>query len=542
MPGSPPEFDALEQGIVDHLFELQPGYAVALGLHRYDGRTPDLSVGATDRWASGADRLLAQLEGVDPAGLDAGRQIDRFVLRLLLESPLFDLRDVQGLERNPMAYVGMFSLTSYLARDYAPVPNRVEAMASTLFGVPKILETGRSRLRDPLPRPFVDLAIMIGEQLPTHFGEAQQFAALHGLAGRIAGPLEGAGRAVTEFVAWLKERRPHAVDDFALGPERYRKLLFVREGIEVPYQEIRDAGAADLRRNQARLAELSHEAGQSSDEMFQALSRDHPPAGEVLSTARACVDETRAFVQAKELVTIPEPSLCRVEETPPYSRAWTTASMNPPGPFDTKTPEGIYFVTLVDPTWTAEQQEEWLRSQNRPMLRNITVHEVYPGHYLQFLHFRARPASLSRKVYLSSSFTEGWAHYCEQLAIEAGLGAGRREAELAQIHDALLRDCRLLASIGMHTEGWPVDRATLLFRSEAHFEQLPAEREAMRGTFDPEYFCYTLGKLAILNARKQFLATKFRGSLRAFHDALLGAGSPPIGLIDRILDSSPSPA
>ncbi len=542
MNGGASEFDALEQGIVDHLFDFQPGYAVALGLHTYDGRTPDLSTSSTDRWTSGADRLLARLEATDPAGLDPGRQIDRFLLRLLLESPLFDLRDVQVLERNPIAYVGMFSLTSYLARDYAPAPNRVEAMAAILFAVPKILETGRSRLRDPLPRPFLDLAVMIGEQMPGHFAEAQQFAEAHGLASRTSGPVEHASRAVEEFVGWLKERRAHATPDFALGPERYRRLLFVREGIEVPFEEIRDAGAADLRRNQARLAELSRDAGRSSDELFLALANDHPAAGDVLTTARGYVDETRAFVQAKDLVSIPEPAVCRVEETPPYSRAWTTASMSPPGPFDAKTPEGIYFVTLVDPTWTPQQQEEWLRSQNRPMLRNITVHEVYPGHYLQFLHFRAAPASLARKVYLSSSFTEGWAHYCEQLAIEAGLGAGQRDAEIAQIHDALLRDCRLLSSVGMHTEGWSVDRATALFRTEAHFEQLPAEREAVRGTFDPEYFCYTLGKLAILNARKQFLVPKFRGSLRAFHDALLASGSPPVGLIDRLLAAAPSPA
>jgi uncharacterized protein (DUF885 family) len=214
--------------------------------------------------------------------------------------------------------------------------------------------------------------------------------------------------------------------------------------------------------------------------------------------------------------------------------------MSPPGPFDTNTAEGVYFVTLVDPAWDPPQQEEWLRALNRPMLRNITVHEVYPGHYLQYLHFRTRPASLARKVYISPSFSEGWAHYTEQLAIEAGLGAGHREAEVAQLHDALLRDCRLLASIGLHTEGWPVARATDLFRSEAHFEQLPAQREAVRGTFNPEYFCYTLGKLGILSARRRFLEPKFKGSLRRFHDALLSAGSPPVGLFDRVLELQPA--
>jgi len=174
------------------------------------------------------------------------------------------------------------------------------------------------------------------------------------------------------------------------------------------------------------------------------------------------------------------------------------------------------------------------------MLLNIAVHEVYPGHYLQALHFRAHAGSLARKIYLSPSYEEGWAHYCEQLVIEAGLGAGGMAAEVVQILDALLRDCRLLASIRMHTQGWTVERATTLFEKEAYLDPLPAEREAVRGTYDPEYFCYTLGKLAILDVRKRLLAGRFAGNLRAFHDALLRYGCPPVGLLDSLLESAPA--
>jgi uncharacterized protein (DUF885 family) len=540
MESSGRELDALEREIVDHLFELQPSYAVGLGLHEYDGRSPDLSTGATDRWAAAADRLLARLLALDPDALGPDREIDRFLLRLLLESPLFDLREGHDLERNPMAYVGMFSLTSYLAREYAPAAARVESMAQILLAAPAMLDAGRRRLEAPLPRPFVDLALEMGGQLPAHFAEAQEFAERNGLGPRLASARGVAETALASFLSWLQENeRPRATGDFALGAERFRRLLFVREGIEVPIEEIRDAGLADLRRNQARLKEIAQSANQTPEQVFSALADDHPRAEDVLATARGYVDETKAFVAAKDLATIPEPAVCRVEETPPYARAWTTASMSPPGPFDTKAAEGIYFVTLVDPSWNPTQQEQWLRNLNRPLLRNITVHEVYPGHYLQFLHFRAKPASLARKVYLSPSFTEGWAHYSEQLAIEAGLDGGRREAEAAQIHDALLRDCRLLSSIGLHTAQWPVDQATELFEKEAHFERHPAEREAIRGTFNPEYFCYTLGKLSILAARRRFLASKYRGNLRAFHDAVLGTGAPPVGLIDRILELHP---
>ena len=544
MPPAPPasseELDRLEHEIVDHLFVLQPAYAVGLGLHDYDGRVPDLSRPATEHWSAAADRLLARLTEVDPETLGADRRIDRFLLRLLLESPLFDLRESRELDRNPMAYVGSVSLTSYLAREYAPVEQRVRAIVEVLRGVPRTLEVGRSRLRGALPKPFVELALSIGGGLPAHFEEAVSFAARAHLEPTVAAARAEAEAALAPFLAWLRdEALPASTPDFALGSERYQKLLFVREGIESPFEEVRRAGTADLARNQARLRELAQAEGRSVEDLFRRMGEDHPPAPEVLPTARRFVEETRRFVESHHLATVPDPAECRVEETPVWGRALSTASMNPPGPFDTTSTEGIYYVTPVDPKWTPVQAEEWLRTFNYPMLRNITVHEVYPGHYLQFLHFRRSSGSLARKVYLSPSFVEGWAHYTEQLAIEQGLGRESSAAEVAQIHDALLRDCRLLASIGLHTGGMSLEAATELFQREAHFERLPAEREAIRGTFNPEYFCYTLGKLAILNVRARLLGASFGGRLGDFHDALLGFGCPPIGLLDSILGAGP---
>lgn len=534
--------DEIERQVVDHLFVLQPSYAVGLGLHEYDGRMPDLSADATERWSREADRLLARLREIEIGPLPSDRQIDRLLLDLLLESPLFDLRESRELDRNPMSYVGSVSLTSYLARDYAPVEQRVAAIVRVLRGVPQLLAEGRTRLRGPLPKPFVDLALAIGGGLSAHFGEAEEFAARAHLESEVAAARAVAEEALSPFLSWLREDAlPRAVPEFALGPERFQRLLYVREGIEAPFEEVRRAGAADLARNQARLEEIARTEKTSVGELFARMNADHPAAPDVLPTARTFVEETRRFVESHALATIPPTAACRVEETPLWGRALSTASMNPPGPFDTTSTEGIYYVTPVDPKWTAVQAEEWLRSFNYPMLRNITVHEVYPGHYLQFLHFRASSGSLARKVYLSPSFVEGWAHYTEQLAIEQGLGQEGPRAEVAQIHDALLRDCRLLASIGLHTQGMTLEAATQLFQREAHFERLPAEREAIRGTFNPEYFCYTLGKLAILSVRDRVLKSRFGGRLGAFHDALLGFGCPPIGLLDRLLAPEPGP-
>jgi uncharacterized protein (DUF885 family) len=535
------ELAALEKQVVDHVFVLQPSYAVGLGLHQYDGRVPDLSKPATDAWSTGGDALLRRLNALDDSTLSDERKIDRFLLRLLLESPLFDLRESNELDRNPMSYVGSVSMTSYMVRDYAPAADRVRSMGRILESVPKTLEDGQRRLKGPLPRPFVELALSIGGGLAPHFGEVQTFADKASLGPEVAAARATAEASVKSFLDWLKQDcLPRSTPEFALGPHRFQRLLFVREGIEAPFDGIRKAGASDLARNQARLAEIAKEEHVTLDELLQRLNKDHPTSAEVLPTARKFVDETRKFVLDQEIATLPEPESCRVEETPIWGRALSTASMNPPGPFDTGPTEGIYFVTPIDPAWTPQQQEEWLRSFNRSLLRNITVHEVYPGHYLQFLHFHKSGGSLARKVYLSPSFIEGWAHYCEQLAIEQGFHRENHNAEIAEIHDALLRDCRLLASIGLHTAGMTVEQATELIEREAHFERLPAQREAIRGTFNPEYFCYTLGKLAIQNARTRFLASIYQGNLKRFHDALLGFGCPPIGLLDTLLATPPA--
>jgi uncharacterized protein (DUF885 family) len=542
---TPSALDPLEHRIVDHLFELQPGYAVFLGLHQYDGRMPDLSRAGTDRWANGARDLLGQLRSLQRDHLPAGRRLDAILLQLLLESPMFDLEEGRDLERNPMSYVGPISLTSYMVRDYAPVEPRVDAIVRTISAVPGLLEAARRRLESRLPDPFIRLAVAMGSSIPAHLQEAEEFARRNSgaLGDRVRDVRAPAEAAVTEFVARLKtDYASRAIPDFALGPAKYQKLLWVREGIEAPFSELLAAGTADLARNQRRLDVIAHAAhptlpmAEAIQRSLESLYTHHTTANGLVPYAQGLVSEARSFVEAHDLVSIPEPAVCRVEETPVYGRALSTASMNPPGPFDVGGDEGIYFVTPVDPTWTPERQEQWLRALNNEMLRNITVHEVFPGHYLQFLHFRHGAGTFARKVYLSSSFAEGWAHYAEQLVIEAGLGSGQPDAEIAQLHDALLRDCRLIASVGLHTQGWTLAQATELFQREAHFEALPAEREAIRGTFNPEYFCYTLGKLAILEARRKHLQSGFQGSLRKFHDALLGFGCPPIGMLDALFD------
>ena len=533
------ELAACEREIIDHVFRLSPSYAVALGIHDYDGRLPDLSQGATDTWATKADALLTRVRSTSREDLSAARRVDRHLLELLLSSGLFDIRDARDYERNPMTYLGTASLTAYMTRPYAPPDVRVEAMVRILEGVPEVLRTARRQLRTPLPSPFLRLSLTIADGLPSHFADAEAMvqSSAPALIETFRSERSKTEASLSDFTRWMREEAlPAATDDFALGAERFQKLLWVREGITAPFSDILARGRADLERNQERLRSLAATEPPPGDPgaLLERLYRDHPASETLIAEAQQMVEEIKRFVQDRDLVTVPEPSVCHVKETPPYGRGLSTASMDSPGPFETHADEGVYYVTPVDPSWTPQEKEQWLRSLNYSMLRNVTVHEVYPGHYLQFLHFRKNGASLARRVFTSTSFIEGWAHYAEQLAIEAGLSGGRVEAEVAQLHDALLRDCRLIASIGLHTGGMTLPQATELFMREAYFERLPAEREAARGTFNPEYFCYTLGKLEILSLREKLLKERFGGSLRAFHDRLLSFGSPPVGLLSML--------
>ncbi len=531
---------ALERTIVDHVFELRPPYASSLGLHEYDGRLPDTSVAATTRWASRGHELLRELASLPDADLAPPRRLDRQLLQLLLEGQLFDLEASREYDRNPMSYLFQSDLTNYISRDYAPVAVRVAAIAATLEATPALFDVARTRLERVLPRPFVTLAIQIAEGLPSHFAEGEAFsqAAVPQLRGRVHAAREAADASVLRFAEWLKaERLPMADESFPLGRERFQRLLWVREGLATPVEEVLRQGRADLRRNQERLAEIARDEGLTPARLIERVNDHHPKPDEVMPLVRNMTNDIREFVRKEDLASIPEPEVCHVRETPPWARDLWTAAMSPPGPFE-KPVDGIYWVTTVDPAWTPTQQESWLRTLNYAMLKNTTVHEVWPGHYLQALHFRKTEQSLARKVWFSYSFTEGWAHYCEQVALEAGFDGRSMEAEVTQLADALTRNCRLVASIGMHTEGMSVAEATRLFETEAHLEPFHAQREAIRGTYNPEYFCYTLGKLAILDVRSKYLGPRFGSSLRAFHDALLGFGMPPIGFLDPLLGAA----
>ena len=411
-PGA--ELDSLERKVLDHVLELYPTFGVARGLHAFDGRLPSLDVPSTDRWAADADQLLGKLRRLPDDRLPEDRRVDRLLLELMLEDGIFDVRDWRIFDLNPMVYTYFLQLTPYMIRNYAPFPQRVEAMASILDEAPAYLAGALRRLQPKLPEPFVRIAMQMGEGLITHFGDAERLAASSGpaLGERIRSVRHGAEAALRTFVSRLAtEYLPQATPDFALGPVRFQKLLWVREGLRKPYSELLATARADLRRNQARLRTIAESSRPPVElkALFERQAQRHPTADQLLPRVRTMVVKARQFVKEKRFVSLPEPSNCRVEDAPPFD-AMRIPSINTPGPFEAGDSEATYYVPVVDRSWPVERQEEWLRTLNDDVLMAITQHETYPGHYLQSLHHRQQPLSLVRKAYHSQSFAEGWAH------------------------------------------------------------------------------------------------------------------------------------
>ena len=520
------------------LFETHPTMAAGLGLHDYDGRMPDPREPARARRVAALRDFGARLRAVPYAALDVEDAHDHTLLAHAIDEELFELEQWREFERNPITFSGPLDVSGYIKRDYAPLERRVRALTEHLRQVPDYLVGAREALCQPVPRPFLDTALEV-------YGGTVQFQEndLRRAAGAVESVAlrdeferanDAALAALRQFIRYLEdEAGPRATEEFHLGEDRFLTMLRLGEMVDLPVERLLEIGTTDLARNRTRLHEASARIapGRSVREILTGQALNHPPADRLLAEADALLEDLRAFVAGHDLVSIPSAVRCRVEETPPFAR-WAFAMMDTAGPFETAA-ESFYYITLPDPRWPPEQAEEWLRKFDYATLRDVGIHEVYPGHYVHFLHMQTVPRAL-RRVLTSYSFVEGWAHYCEEMMLEAGYGAGDPHLKLAQLSEALLRNVRFLVSIKMHTRGLSKDAAARMFVEEAHMDPLPAEREAVRGTFDPGYLNYTLGKLMVTKLRDDLKKQEGGGfSLRGFHDRLMTLGAPPVPLARR---------
>jgi len=355
--------------------------------------------------------------------------------------------------------------------------------------------------------------------------------------------------ALSDYASWLeREKLPKATPNFALGEEKYHRLLAETELVDLPPGKILELGMQKLKEEQEAFAEAAKRIDPSKPaiEVFKQIQNEHPAADKLIPDVSKNLDQIRKYVIEHKLVKIPSDVRAQVKETPQYRRETTFASMDTPGPFEKKATEAYYYVTPVEKDWSEQQKNEWLTSFNYYTTDVMTIHEAYPGHYVQFLHLNESPASKVEKIFGSYAYIEGWAHYCEKMMLDEGFGTGKKPSEddvkraakyrMAQADEALLRLCRLCVSIKMHTQKMSVDEATKFFQDNCYYQAKPARSEAMRGTFDPGYLNYTLGKLQILKLRDDYKAQEGENfSLEKFHDEILDHGMPQVRLLREIL-------
>ena len=420
----------------------------------------------------------------------------------------------------------------YLARTYAPPAVRMRALTAMFRNVPAAAAQIRANLRTPMPASFVDYGAAAFTGFADFYGDnaVQAFADVHDPAGQAAlkAAARGASAAMRELATWVTAQKAGATQGFALGPARFSRMLEEIEGVDTPLARLEAIGRADLQRNQAALkSACAAFAPGKSIPACTAQMGEHKAEGGPVAAARKMVPTLRQFVVSHDIVTVPGTEQALVEEAPAYNRQ-NSAYIDPPGPFDKGVPS-VYYIAPPDPAWDKATQDAFVPGYGNLLF--TTVHKVMPGHFVQFLHANRSP-SLFGRLNVGYAYAEGWAHYAEEMMWDAGLGNGSPEVHVGQISEALLRDCRFLSAIGLHTQGMTLDQSRRLFVEQCYQDEGTARQQAARGTYDPQYLSYTLGKLMIRKLRDDWTATRGgRAGWKAFHDQFLSYGGPPIPLV-----------
>jgi uncharacterized protein (DUF885 family) len=550
----PSAFAAFVDDYFDAYFAWRPSVATAAGLHQYDDRLEDGSAGARRKRIQQVKSLQARLGKLRAAGkLTEDEAIDAEVLDGLMKAELLDLEIFRTWRNNPMDYIGgpPGSIDGLMKRDFAPAAVRLRAVIARLKATPAMFAALKANVADP-PREFTDLAIRMGEGSVGFYRDTVRDWA-KGAAGGDAELLQefsaandAVMRALTDTVAWLKQDLlPRSRGTYALGADHFAQKLLYEEMVDIPLDQLLAIGEATLRRDQVAFRAVAKKIDDTKTpaQVMKMLSDDHPTEADLIPSARRTIEKVRRFLVDKKIVTIPSEVRPTVLETPPYARNGSFASMDTPGAYEIKATEAFYYVTPPEMNWSAKQKEEHLRLFNAPVMQIITIHEAFPGHYIQFLYAKQYPTK-TRKLAACNSNAEGWAHYCEQMMVEEGYGDGDPKIRLAQLSEALLRDCRFVVGIKLHTQGMTVERGAQVFEKEGYQEPSSAYEEARRGAYDPTYLYYTLGKLQIYKFREDYRRAKGASyQLESFHNTFVRQGGLPIKLIRRILlpgDSGPT--
>ena len=536
-------FKQLASAILEDTYKRHPTTSTDLGIHKYDDQLEPYSAGSFKAEADAARAFKTQLSAIDPATLSTDQQLDREYLLHVMDNTVLQNEVIKRWTQDPDAYPSGITNTAYvmIKRAFAPAEDRLKGLIKREQAMPAVLDEGRKNLTD-VPKIFAEIAreqidnniSFFKNDVPAAFKDVTD----HALLAEFKTANDAVIAALAKYKTYLEEDvLPKASGSFALGADTYVKALAAQEMVDVPLDRLLQIAEADRQKNEDAFQATAKQIDpkKTPDAVLAALQLDHPPASALLKTTQDTLDSLRQFIVDHHIITIPPSEPARVKETPPFMRSTTTASMDTPGPFETATLEGFYNMTLPDPRMPKAQQDDYMRGWYYAAIVNVSVHEVYPGHYVQFLYAKTFPTDV-RKVFGAATNSEGWAHYDEQMMLDEGFHAGEPKYRLAQLQDALLRDVRFIVGIRMHTQGLTVDEATTLFETQGHQPHPVAVEEAKRGAGDPLYGYYTMGKLMILKLRDDYKAKQGASySLQGFHDAFITLGPLPLPLIRRAM-------
>jgi uncharacterized protein (DUF885 family) len=535
------QFEAFAKNFFYTGFKLQPTSATASGVHDYDAQLDDLSASRIQHGLALERSALAKLQAMDASKLSTEVALDRTMLMNQIGDDLLLNGQLQQWKHNPDTYTGIASASIFLliSRDFAPPEVRIKSVIARERQIPRLLKQAQANLTTVDATTQMLSAEQAGgsagffkETVPAAFASVKNAA----LQAQLKAANAGAISAVTQYVAFIKKIKPSGT--FAIGKDAYEKRLKYEDALDMPVEEYLTYGEKALAQTHAQFVETAKKIDPSKtpEQVYASLATKHPAPAALLQTAQNDLVKLRAFIVDHNILTLPADANVKVVETPPFQRAFVTAAEDSPGPLEQNVKQAFYYVTPVDPSWPKARQEGFLAQFNDYQFPIISAHEVYPGHFTNFAVDKHLDLSLTRKLLGSSEFAEGWAHYDEQMMVDEGWGNNDPHVRLAQLEEALLRECRYVVGVKLHTQGWTLKQGEDLMTSQCFQTPAVALEETLRGTQDPMYGYYTLGKLMILKLREDY--KKKLGSaytLQKFHDALLAHGDPPLPLLRPIL-------
>ncbi len=536
-------FDKLVDEYFDDYFRLNPSSATASGFHHpYDNQLEDYS-------RTGIEKGIALDEKYLPLFDETPASDNRDLMISHLRADLLNTQAIRQWEKNPDFYSSgvTSSIFGLISRKFAPPEVRLRAVIARERRIPLVFEAAKANLKNP-PRIYTEIAL---EQLPglQGFFASDVPAAFTDVKDR---PLltefkktnQATIAALKAYEQWLRsDLLPQSQGDFRIGADNYHKKVMYEEMVDLPLDQLLSIGYANLHENQRKLVDLCKKIGplKTPQQIADRFEKQHPAPDQLLQTFRNILSGLIDFINQKRIITIPSTVRPIIEETPPFARALTTASMDTPGPYEKVATEAYFNVTLPEKSWSAQRTEEFMTAFNHGTIATTAIHEAYPGHFVQLLWFQ-KVQSKVRKLVGSGSNIEGWAHYTEQMMIEQGYGKDDPGLQVGQLLDALLRNCRYIVGIEMHTGKRTFEQGIDFFMKQGYMSRDYAERETKRGTSDPTYLVYTLGKLEILKLREDYrkkVGSQF--SLEQFHDSFMQQGGVPIKLIRHAMLGENSP-